>query len=315
MRREVLFLRKSVSGVSEDSLRQARFVTRVHHGIERGVCRSAACYAADPHGVKWALRRARFHAAGVSGKIDSMGERSARHRGMHPGDDRLFGEEAPVSLQLALEDYCLLLNRGYSGASALKLVGDRHGLRARQRLAVSRCSCSDQARASRASKRVAFPLSCSRLLIDGYNLLINFETALSGGVVFRARDGCFRDLASLHGTYRQVAETVPAVTLVGQFLHEEQGYSGEVQWYLDAPVSNSGRLARTIVVVAAEYSWSWNAEPVPDPDPVLAEAHDVVVTSDSWILDRCQSWCNLASEILTPRLGSVFVADLSGESV
>src|SRR5205823_1840313 len=44
------------------------------------------------------------------------------------------------------------------------------------------------------------------------------EAALGGGVILLARDGCFRDMASMHGTYRKVDETVPAIRLLGQVL-------------------------------------------------------------------------------------------------
>ena len=49
------------------------------------------------------------------------------------------------------------------------------------------------------------------LWIDGYNALTTIESALSGSVILRARDGCYRDMASMHGTYRKVQETVPAI--------------------------------------------------------------------------------------------------------
>ena len=43
------------------------------------------------------------------------------------------------------------------------------------------------------------------------NVLITLESALGGGVLLRCRDGCLRDMASLHGTYRIVDETDPAL--------------------------------------------------------------------------------------------------------
>ena len=58
------------------------------------------------------------------------------------------------------------------------------------------------------------------LVILAQNQLITIEAALSGGLIFRGRDGCFRDLASIHGTYRKVEETLPALNLIGSFLAE-----------------------------------------------------------------------------------------------
>ena len=61
-----------------------------------------------------------------------------RHRGPHPDDLRLFGADALPALRTAAVELAWLLMRGYAHESSLKLVGDRHGLESRQRLAVSR---------------------------------------------------------------------------------------------------------------------------------------------------------------------------------
>ena len=66
-----------------------------------------------------------------------------KHRGPHPEDARLFGAKALPLLRAAAADFCWLLGRGYPHDSALKLVGDRYALVARQRTAVSRCCCSE----------------------------------------------------------------------------------------------------------------------------------------------------------------------------
>ena len=67
------------------------------------------------------------------------------HRGAHPQDDRLFAPDQYSALQSATSDLSWLLTREYASPSALKIVGDRYALDARQRLAVMRCACSDEA--------------------------------------------------------------------------------------------------------------------------------------------------------------------------
>ena len=86
-------------------------------------------------------------------------------------------------------------------------------------------------------------LAGRRVDLDGFNVLTTVEAALSGGVVIVGRDGCYRDMASMHGSYRKVTETRPALMLIGEVLAELG--TGECQWYLDQPVSNSGRLKRS----------------------------------------------------------------------
>jgi hypothetical protein len=225
------------------------------------------------------------------------------HRGPHPSDAELFRPEALPGLRAALSDFSLLLSKGYAEKSALKLVGDRFSLVQRQRLAVMRSACADQQLQSRSRRRVPVEMLAGQpVAIDGYNLLITVEAALSGGLIFRGRDGCFRDLASIHGTYRRVEETAPALRLIGDFLAHFR--VREALWLLDSPVSNSGRLKTLVGELARENNWSWDVRLILNPDAELIEADTIVVSTDSVILDACQRWTNLAAEIITCRLPS-----------
>jgi len=232
------------------------------------------------------------------------------HRGPHPADEKLFAAEKIRDLQLAAADFSLLLTKGYAEKSALKLVGDRFSLTERQRLAIMRSACSDQQLASRSRRCVAIEnLAEQRIAVDGYNVLITVEAAMSGGVIFKGRDGCYRDLASIHGTYRKVTETIPAVQLIGQFL-KEIGVA-EALWLLDSPVSNSGRLKTLIGELAGESNWDWEIELLLSPDAKLIKGDLIVASSDSVVLDGCKSWVNLATEIIKKKLSSARVVDLS----
>lgn len=236
-----------------------------------------------------------------------------RHRGPHPSDPRLFSHTVLPDLRAAVRDLSLLLTRGYACTSALKLVGDRFHLTARQREAVRRSSCSDSAREARAKTCRAQPLPPGQSLgVDGYNVLITIESALSGGFVFRGRDDCHRDLASIHGTYRGVHETAPALTLIGEVLEELRCSS--ITWYFDAPVSNSGRLAARVRDLARERSWDWNVEVVADPDRTLIETNVVVASSDSGVLDRSGAWINLVRAVIESRIPQARVLDLREEA-
>jgi len=215
------------------------------------------------------------------------------HRGPHPDDARLFAPDQWPRLRDAVRDLSWLLSREYASKSALKIVGDRYQLDQRQRNAVARCACSDEARDRRERSRVSLTdLVGITLLVDGYNVLTSIEAALAGGVILRARDGCFRDLASIHGTWRKVDETIPGVELLGRFLHQMR--LRNVVWYLDSPVSNSGRLKTMLREIATSHGWPWEIELVADPDSILRETDELIATADSAILDRCQRWVNLA---------------------
>jgi len=220
-----------------------------------------------------------------------------RHRGPHPEDEHLFARCTWSRLQTATGHLSWLLSRDYALTSALKLVGDRFGLDARQRVAVQRCACSDDALERRARHRVGRDeLAGSRLDIDGFNLLTTVEAGMAGGVLLRGRDGCLRDMASMHGSYRKVVETLPALEAIGKVL--EPLHAATCVWWLDQPVSNSGRVSQMVRDVASRWGWPWHTELVSDPDPVLCASSSVVATADSVILDATQRWFDLASLVV-----------------
>ena len=233
------------------------------------------------------------------------------HRGPHPEDLDLFAGAAWPALQAAEADLAWLLSRGYAGTSALKLVGDRMQLSERQRLAVMRSACSDKALMHRRSLRVpAEQLAGNRLDLDGFNVLTSVEAALAGGVILAGRDGCYRDMASMHGSYRKVSETRPALLLVGEVLQDLS--VAECCWYLDRPVSNCGRLKTVIGQIAAERCWPWQALLAGDVDTVLVQSSAVVASADSGVLDRCRRWCNLAYEVIQRRIPAANVVPMCG---
>lgn len=235
-----------------------------------------------------------------------------RHRGAHPEDSCLFSAERLKDLRNAVADYSFLLGRDYPESAALELVGNRFELTARQRTAVWRSACSDAARIAREARRV--PLESVRgrtLAIDGYNLLITIESALSGGVLLRGRDGPIRDLASIHGTYRSVEETRPAIQLAGMFLADHEVLAA--RWLLDAPISNSGRLAARLQDEAEKAGWSWEVAVVPDPDRELVATRAIVVSSDRQILDGCANWVDLAGPLIRELVPHAWIVDLALE--
>ena len=231
------------------------------------------------------------------------------HRGAHPDDRRLFSPAAGEVLTRAVGDLSWLLSNGYAMKSSLKLVGDHLSLTQRQRMAVMRCACADGDIVLRHDKRAgADELAGKMLLLDGYNVITTVEAALSGGVILCGRDGCYRDLASVHGTYRKVEETIPAVKLIAQVTNQ-LGVHG-CHWYLDSPVSNSGRLKTLIAQLAEQEQWNWQVELVTSPDGVLARADDIVATADSDILNRCRRWFDLARAVIAQHVPDAWLIDL-----
>jgi hypothetical protein len=232
------------------------------------------------------------------------------HRGPDPRDREAFGEPSRPALHGAVADLCWLLGRGYAPVSALKLVGDRWRLTERQRQAVRRAACSDEARERRLAHQVMPDSVAGKdLVIDGFNVLTTIEAAVGGAVVLICRDTTCRDIAGIHGSYRKVAETVPALErvitlLVGLGVHR-------CRWLFDRPVSNSGRIRSLILKQAAEWSLDWSAELVDDPDRVLKDSLVIVAAADSGILDGGPPWFNLARIVIETTCAQAMVVDLS----
>jgi len=233
-----------------------------------------------------------------------------KHRGPHPEDRQLFSEDQLPALRAAASELSWLLTRQYALKGALKLVGDKFSLTERQRLAVSRAACSDKSKAGRQATQL--PLDSLRdrpAIVDGFNLIITVEAALSGGLLLLCRDGCIRDLSSVHGSYRSVNETESAVIMVGEIL-DQIGIT-DVLWILDKPISNSGRLAQRIRELAAASEWKWRVELAFNPDAEIISSACTAISSDGPLLDRVVRWTNLGRYLIDKRLAESWLIDLS----
>lgn len=232
-----------------------------------------------------------------------------RHRGQHSDDIHLFNDKWVTILRQAVRDFSYLLTLGYPDHASLKLVGDKFRLSKRQRKAVMRAGCTNQSIWLRNEKeKPSTYLKNKSVAIDTYNILISTESLLSDGILLICRDGCFRDMASLHGTYRKVEETIPAIELIGQALEELQ--VKETKWYLDSPISNSGRLKKLILDTAAQKKWRWDAELVINPDKNLAISPAIAISSDSWVIEQANSWFNLLAYLIKEKKNEANIKQL-----
>jgi hypothetical protein len=128
-------------------------------------------------------------------------------------------------------------------------------------------------------------------------------------VVLLARDGAVRDMASMSGHYRRVKQTLPALERLGAFL-ARQG-PRRVLWYLDRPISNSGRLKKLIEEAAQAAGWPWEVELAANPDRLLIASAAIVASADSAVLDRCRRWVNLARHVVEEMVPEAWVVDLA----
>lgn len=217
-------------------------------------------------------------------------------RGFDLNDKRWFSEKELIRLRKAHEEIKWLLNRDYKLESIINFVGSRYQFSTRQRDALKRATCSSANELLRKSKEISInDIKGQSLNIDGFNLIINLEVALSGGTLIIGDDGLVRDLAGLRGTYKLIDKTDITLDYIFNFLKSINIES--INIYLDSPVSNSGNLKIKIFEYAEKYNLNTSVELVNNADVILEKLNNVV-TSDATILDKCISHFNLSKTII-----------------
>lgn len=219
-------------------------------------------------------------------------------RGYVPEDEKQFKGQQLEYLKKAADEVQFLLDQGYDIKPTTTFVGNHYMFSERQRLALARSVSAREWSEKRNRKELLQkenePLP-QMVHIDGFNTIITLEVALSGSPVFYCRDGTIRDLAGLRGTYRIIDKTQKAIELLlGQL---ETLHITKASFYLDSPVSNSGRLSSLIWQCADKYNISIETQIIPDVDRSL-EQLEGVISGDAIILNRCISWLNIMPEIV-----------------
>lgn len=228
-------------------------------------------------------------------------------RGFVPSDDSEFNIESQLLLRRAQKDILYLLEQGYPIKNASTFVGNHFMLSERQRLAIVRASATSDILTIRQDKKLTMETLGKKVYVDGFNAIITLEVALSGGTLIRCMDSTIRDLAGLRGTYRLIEQTDTAIKLIGDKLADLQ--IEELCFYLDSPVSNTGRLKKRITELLEAFPFRVSVELVNNADVIL-EKLDNVISSDAIILNKCLSWYNLIAEIIDEMLPQTKCVDL-----
>ena len=90
------------------------------------------------------------------------------------------------------------MTKGYAINASLNLVGNHHRLNKRQQDALRRASASSQQISNIKANHIAkLIIQGKTVLIDGFNLIILLESALSGAYIFKCADESYRDLSGV----------------------------------------------------------------------------------------------------------------------
>lgn len=224
-----------------------------------------------------------------------MENKKVTYRGYVPTDKKQFADDKIEVLQKAQTEVHWLLDKDYPIKNAIDFVCNHYMLSTRQRLALLRATAPTLAVKKRKEKEV-FNCTNKTIHIDGFNLIITLEVALSQSTIIKCMDGTIRDLAEIRGTYRVIDKTDKAVELIGNKLNDMN--IAEVIFYLDSQVSNTGRLKKKIFEILNIFNYEVSVKVINNVDFILKEK-DYVVTTDAIILNKCVSWINLASDIIS----------------
>ena len=217
-------------------------------------------------------------------------------RGYNEEDSTSFGPEAMDVLNNCARDIVYLLDRGYPYKTVLNFVGNRHRLTERQRTALMRmCASHEMLSMRKATQVFSLEKGCT-VNIDAFNAVVLMETALSGSMILKGMDGCYRDLSGLAGSYAVIDTTGPGIERIIRALQKHE--AGMAVFYIDEPVSNSGRLKTLIAETAEDLEFPVDIKMVRDADTELKKL-SCVISGDSEVITECISWYNLYEELIS----------------
>ncbi len=208
-------------------------------------------------------------------------------------------------LKEAATDYRFLLDKSYPQKATIKLVGDRYQLSSYERSVLYR-GVSDRRSALLRRSKIRKDPGTGPLHIDTYNILFTIGNYLSGRPVYLSDDGVLRDTGELRGRFGNKKIFERSLGLLEDFMTGHRNL--EYHFFLDAPVSNSGRLAFRINTFMSANGINGTAMTVNSPDHELVQAGSgVVCTSDSVIMTGVKSGIfDLAGYILSSRFSAEF---------
>lgn len=205
-------------------------------------------------------------------------------------------------LQNAAEDFRYFLNRRYPRKAALELVGNRYGLTFDERHLLHRGVFSRMDSQARRKKKVSVrEIRNKDLAIDGHNVLITIEAALSGRPLVLADDGFIRDISGLSGSFAKSGITEAAIQLILDVLKKWK--PRKTLFLFDAPISMSGKLAEEIRDRLKRENLLGDAMAVKVPEKILIGFPGVIATSDTAIINPSKKVLDLAGYIITKRIG------------
>ena len=200
-------------------------------------------------------------------------------------------------LRQAAQDLRYLLGRGYPRELCLKLTGDRWGLDAHQRQVLRRAvAAPEKARSRRERLLPLTALKGQAVGVDGHNVIITLESALTGAVLVAADDGAVRDIGQRGRHYGPGPHTETAARMMIDAL--ARAGAASVLILLDAPLPFSGQLAAELRAMMEQTGLPGEARTAADPEKDLAVFDGIVAGADGPLIDAAARPLDLAGAII-----------------
>ena len=204
-------------------------------------------------------------------------------------------------LKLAVYESYWLLKRGYKKESVINFVSNHYQLLSFEREILQKA-------ATLRYKRGVKNLKDKKIFIDGFNILITAEASLAKSLIIKCSDGCYRDLSSVHGSYRFVYETKDAINIILDTLQKLN--IKEAVFVFDKNVSNSIKISNLVKEIGKNRDFSVDAVAIEKVDNFLKNSEEIVATCDSAIIKNLKKWFNLSAFLLENVYKNAKVLDL-----
>lgn len=186
----------------------------------------------------------------------------------------------------AAYDYSFLINRGYSGFSAKKFVGDHYALSGVERSMLFRGIFTSEESAERKSRMLKpEAIADSTLHIDALNVVYSVSAYLEGKQLFIATDGLLRDAAEYHGKRIKKERIQKCMLLLFEYLDALQ--LERADFFVDKPLYNSRIIWNDIRLRLSAGKLDGEVELFAKPDEILVKMKQgVLCSSDSEVIGK-----------------------------
>lgn len=200
-------------------------------------------------------------------------------------------------LSEAARDARPLLERGYPRDRVLDLVGDHWDLDAAERHVLRRAVFAPSQARRRAARLLApGDIAGREVAVDGHNVIITLQSALTGRTLVLGDDGVIRDVSGIGRNHRPDQTTLQAARLMLGGLQELS--PDRVDVLLHARLPQSGDLAAGITNLMAELGLTGRSETTDSVRRRLAEHSGPVASGDAAVLEAGDAPFDLAGCIL-----------------